>query len=56
MPANDVWVVKTAQGDVPLPVIDDVIKKVDIAKKQIEVFLIEGLMELAGGEDATDKD
>lgn len=56
MPANDVWVVTTERGDVPLPVIDDVIKRVDIAKKQIEVFILEGLMELAGGDDVTDKD
>jgi 16S rRNA processing protein RimM len=56
MPANDVWVVTTVQGEVPLPVIDDVIKRVDIAQKRIEVFVLDGLMELAGGIDATDTD
>ncbi len=57
MPANDVWVATTSKGDVPLPVIDDVIKKVDIANKRIEVFILDGLMELAGGgDDAKDTD
>ncbi|MBS1537520.1 MAG: 16S rRNA processing protein RimM [Bacteroidetes bacterium] len=55
MPANDVWVVSTPKGDVPLPVIDDVIKKVDLTNKKIEVTVLDGLMELAGGDDAIDK-
>jgi 16S rRNA processing protein RimM len=46
MPANDVWVVQTDQGEIPFPVIDDVIKKIDIKKRRVEVFVLEGLMEL----------
>jgi len=56
MPANDVWVVTTSNGDVPLPVIDDVIKNVDIPNKKIEVVLLDGLMELAGGNNVADSD
>jgi 16S rRNA processing protein RimM len=47
MPANDIWVLHTQQGDVPLPVIDDIIIRVDIAAKTIIINPMEGLMELA---------
>ena len=47
LPANDVWFVTTPDGrTIPLPVIDDVILKVDVASKTINVRLIPGLDEL----------
>lgn len=51
MPANDVWVLTTKDGDIPLPVIDDVIIATDINKKQIVIRLIEGLRDLLTGSD-----
>ncbi|MGZ9584668.1 ribosome maturation factor RimM [Paenibacillus marinisediminis] len=43
--ANHVWVVKRPKGqDVLLPVIDDVILKVDVASKLVTVHLMEGLI------------
>ena len=42
--ANDVWVVKRAgQSDLLLPVIDDVVKNVDMDKGEVDVELMEGL-------------
>lgn len=42
--ANDVWVVKRPQqADLLLPVIDDVVKQVDLKNKQVIVELMEGL-------------
>ena len=42
--ANDVWVVKRAgQSDLLLPVIDDVVKNVDLYKGEVDVELMEGL-------------
>ena len=42
--ANDVWVVdRPGQKDLLLPVIDDVVKDVDLAKGLVEVELLEGL-------------
>lgn len=42
--ANDVWVVKRLQqADLLLPVIDDVVKQVDLANQQVIVELMEGL-------------
>ena len=42
--ANDVWVVKRKQkNDLLLPVIDDVIKDVDLAAGKVHVELLEGL-------------
>jgi 16S rRNA processing protein RimM len=46
MPANDVWLMDYNNLEIPIPVIEDVIKKVDIDKKQIFVELIDGLLEL----------
>lgn len=46
LPANDVWVMRTETAEIPLPVIDDVIKSVDIDKKEIMVELMDGLMDL----------
>ncbi len=46
LPANDVWVVTTDNGrEVLLPVIDDVIKSVDVTSKVITINLIPGLLE-----------
>ena len=42
--ANDVWVVKRAgQSDLLLPVIDDVVKNIDLDKGEVDVELMEGL-------------
>ncbi|MFT8317158.1 MAG: ribosome maturation factor RimM [Sporolactobacillus sp.] len=43
--ANDVWVIQTDGNDLLLPYIDDVVKSVDVAKKQIRVHLIPGLVD-----------
>ena len=47
MPANDVWVMQTDKGEIPLPVIDDVILSTDILNKTITVYMMEGLLDLA---------
>ena len=47
MPANNVWAVDMGGRELPLPVIDDVIKKVDIAARRVDVYLIPGLIDLA---------
>jgi len=42
--ANDVWVVnRKGQDDLLLPVIDDVIKKVDLENQKVTIELMEGL-------------
>ena len=46
LPANDVWILKTDKSEIPLPAIDDVIKSVDITKKEIRIEVMEGLMDL----------
>ena len=45
-PANDIWIIKSDEGELPIPVIDDVVKKVDIKKRRIEIELIPGLIDL----------
>jgi len=46
LPANDVWIVETEKGNLPLPVIDDVVKEIDIQNKIIKIVLLNGLMDL----------
>lgn len=48
LPANDVWVLQRPDGNtIPLPVIDDVIRGVDLAERTITVRLLEGLEDLS---------
>ena len=46
MPANDVWLVKTDEGKMPIPVIDDVVKSVDLENKIVKIYLLEGLKDI----------
>lgn len=47
MPANDVWVVARPDGStIPLPVIDDVIRTVNLAERRITVHVLPGLTDL----------
>ncbi len=46
LPGNDVWLVETEDGDLPVPVIDDVVKEIDIKNKSIRIEMIPGLLEL----------
>lgn len=44
--ANDVWVVKTAQGkEILIPYIDHVVKNVDISAKKVIIDPMEGLLD-----------
>jgi len=44
--ANDVWHIQTPEGkEILIPVIDDVVKAVDVAGGRIEVVMLEGLLE-----------
>ncbi|QEA45925.1 ribosome maturation factor RimM [Leuconostoc citreum] len=44
--ANDVWVVKRqGQSDALIPMIDDVVKSVDVANKLITIDVLEGLLD-----------
>ena len=46
LPANDVWLLRMKDGELPLPVIDDVIKEVDLENEIIKVHLIDGLLSI----------
>ena len=46
MPANNVWLVRTENGDLPLPAIDDVIKEFNIENKIIKIKMLSGLEEI----------
>lgn len=46
MPANDVWLVVDDEGELPIPVIDQVVKKIDQKNGIVEIELIDGLLEL----------
>jgi 16S rRNA processing protein RimM len=43
MPANDVYVVRNGEKEILLPVIDDVVKNVDVDSGRMVIHLMEGL-------------
>jgi len=47
LPANDVWVVELETAYLPLPVIPDVVRRVDPHQRLIWVRLIPGLLDIA---------
>lgn len=51
LPANDVILVKTHTAQLPIPLIDDIVKRIDMSTMRIEVDLIDGLMDIAFGEE-----
>lgn len=42
--ANDVWVIKNNDKEYLIPYIDDVVKKIDIKNKIVEIEVMEGLL------------
>ncbi len=46
LPGNDVWIVDTPCGELPIPFIEDVVKNIDLEKARIEIVMIDGLKEL----------
>lgn len=56
LPANDVWLVRTDFGELPLPVIEDVIVETDFANKLVKINVIDGLLDLTHNRGAVDED
>lgn len=54
LPGNDVWLLDTKKGDLPIPVIDEVIKNVKTDDKLIVINMILGLSDLTNNDG--DKD
>lgn len=45
-PANEIWVVDYNGKELPIPVIDDIVKHVNIKRKQVSIFVMPGLLEI----------
>ena len=45
LPANDVYVVKEKAREILIPAVKEIVKKVDIEKREIVIEPIEGLLE-----------
>ncbi len=56
LPANDVWLVSTNFGELPLPVIDDVVVETDFENKIVKINVIDGLLDLTHNRGAIDED
>ncbi len=46
MPANDVWLVETNDGFLPVPFIDEVVLKYDFLNKRVEINVLDGLWDI----------
>jgi 16S rRNA processing protein RimM len=55
LPANDVWVLDHEQGEVPIPVIEDVVKSVNVGKKEIKIKMLDGLLDLTNDDGKDDE-
>lgn len=44
--ANEIWVVDYNGKELPIPVIDDIVKHVNIKRKQVSIFVMPGLLEI----------
>lgn len=56
MPANEVWLVDTPGGELPVPVIDDIHAEIDYNGRIIRITLMDGLMDLLDGKRGEDDD
>jgi 16S rRNA processing protein RimM len=60
MPANAVWVVDYNGKELPIPVIDDIVKHINIARKTVSIYVMPGLLEIVDGspndEQTTEKE
>lgn len=46
-PANQIWILKNNEYELPIPYTENVVKKIDLSQNKIFIELIDGLMELA---------
>ncbi|MBL7993426.1 MAG: 16S rRNA processing protein RimM [Candidatus Kapabacteria bacterium] len=45
-PANEIWVVDYNGKELPIPVIDEIVKHVNIKRKQVSIYVMPGLLEI----------
>lgn len=55
LPGNDVWYVSTDSGELPIPVIKEVVQKVDTKNKRVIVKLLDGLFDLVKNTNTKDE-
>jgi 16S rRNA processing protein RimM len=58
-PANEVWVVDYNGKELPIPVIDEIVKHVNVARKTVSIFVMPGLLEIvddASNDERDDED
>ena len=44
LPGNDVYIIKNGEKEYLIPIIDEIIKKLDYERKQIIIHTIDGLL------------
>ena len=55
-PANEVWVVDYNGKDLPIPVIDEIVKHVNIPRKTVSVYVMPGLLEIVDDTSNDERD
>jgi 16S rRNA processing protein RimM len=56
MPASDIWVMDWRGAEIPIPAVEEYIKKVDIVAKRVEIYVMPGLLDLATGGENDERD
>lgn len=56
MPASDIWVMNWRGAEIPIPAVEEYIKKVDVAARRIEIYVMPGLLDLASGGENDERD
>jgi 16S rRNA processing protein RimM len=55
-PANEIWVVDYNGKELPIPVIDEIVKHVNIKRKQVAIFVMPGLLEIVDNTPNDERD
>ena len=55
-PANEIWVVDYNGKELPIPVIDEIVKHVNIKRKQVSIYVMPGLLEIVDNTPNDERD
>lgn len=55
-PAHEIWVVDYQGKELPIPVVDEIVKHVNIKRKQVSIYVMPGLLEIVDNTPNDERD